>query len=66
MTITMVLVFIAVWVVIVASYMVWWYLWDKREYRAVNGRAEVRHGRLGHWEDIGAHIRREHSTGNDE
>ena len=36
------------------------YLWGDHEYRAVDGKAEIRHGRLGHWESLEQHLRDKH------
>lgn len=39
---------------------VWIFLTEKRYYRAVNGKAQVRHGRLGSWEDLEEHLKDGH------
>jgi len=45
---------------IFACWNVYRYLWEDHEYKAVNGKAEVRHGRLGHWEPLEQHLRDKH------
>ncbi len=38
------------------------YLWADHEYRGVDGRAEVRHGRLGKWCDLKEHMKSAHGV----
>jgi hypothetical protein len=47
-------------VVILAGYCLYWYLFEQRTYRAVGGKAQVKHGRLGHWEDLEEHLKKHH------
>ena len=47
-------------VVALAGYCLYWYLFGQRIYRAVAGKAQVKHGRLGKWEDLEQHLHNEH------
>jgi len=47
-------------IVVLAGYCLYWYLFGQRTYRAVNGKAQIKHGRLGKWQDLEAHLEDEH------
>ena len=42
------------------GYSLYWYLRGQRTYRAVNGKAQVKHGRLGKWQDLREHLNSDH------
>jgi hypothetical protein len=54
----------AVWlifaIVILAGYLLYWYLFEQRTYRAEGGKAQVKHGRLGTWIDLEKHLTNNH------
>jgi len=52
-------VMVVVWVIF-ACWNMYRYLWGDHEYRAVDGKAEIRHGYLGHWEPLEQHLRDKH------
>jgi len=43
-----------------AGYTAWYFLFEQRVYKEVDGRLYVRHGRLGKWIDVEKHMKREH------
>lgn len=47
-------------VAILAGYCLYWYLFEQRIYQAVDGKAQVRHGRLGRWKELEEHLKEEH------
>ena len=49
-------------IVALAGYTLYWYLWGQRIYRAVEGRAQIKHGRLGKWQDLETHLHNDHQA----
>lgn len=43
-----------------ASWTLYWYLFGQRAYRAINSKAQIRHGRLGSWIDLEEHLEGQH------
>jgi hypothetical protein len=43
------------------GYFFYWYLFQQRLYKAIEGKAFVRHGRLGKWVDLTKHLHDEHN-----
>jgi len=54
-----------VWLVFVIAtlvgYSLYWYLFIQRSYRAINGKGEIKQGRLGKWQDLETHLYNEHN-----
>jgi len=48
------------WIAYITSLVLFWYLFKQRTYTKVNGKAFVRHGRLGKWIDLEEHLRQKH------
>ena len=44
-------------IVALLGYYFWWYLTQQRAYRVIDGKLQVRHGKLGRWEDLGGHLK---------
>jgi len=55
------LITIMIWAIIFACWNMYRYLWGDHEYRADNGKAQIRHGRLGQWEDLLKHLKEKHN-----
>jgi len=45
-------------IVVSVAYCLWWYLFQQRTYRAINGQAQVKHGHLGHWQNLDDHLKK--------
>jgi hypothetical protein len=54
------LIWLAFVIVVLAGYCWYWYLFEQRTYKAIDGKLFVRHGRLGKWVEIIEHLREEH------
>jgi len=48
-------------IVSLAGYSLYWYLFGQRVYRAVGGKAQLKHGRVGKWQDLEQHLHKDHN-----
>lgn len=51
------LVWLIFTIIVLAGYTLYWYLFGQRTYRAVEDKAQIRHGRLGIWLDLEEHLK---------
>ena len=42
------------------GYIIYWYLKERRDYKVIEGKLFVRHGRFGHWINVEEHMKKDH------